>query len=316
MAFYRPDRAMGVILEDRIRSLELDGRPGLGSQLSICWLRYDRSLVGSADSLSDPAAFWAEPAAGASWRGDQAAYPASVVKLFILAGVEAWLQRCLIEDSDELRRAMADMIRDSSNDATSLLVDVLSGTTSGPELPEVPFRAWVAQRQLLNQWFVGLAWPELKGCNLCQKTWGDGPYGRERQFYGPALENRNRLNVEATARLLHAIVAGSCVSPPASARMRQLLQRSLDSTERAADPENQVDGFLGEGLPQGARLWSKAGWMSQARHDAAYVEIDGHQPFLLVVFTEGAERAGDGSLLPGLAKSLSEACRREICPGA
>ncbi|MCP9773042.1 serine hydrolase [Synechococcus sp. Tobar12-5m-g] len=311
MAFYRPDGVMGAILEDRIRSLEREGRPGLSGQISVCWLRYDRSLIGRADALSDPAAFWAEPMAGAGWRGDQPAYPASVVKLFLLAGVEAWLQRCLLEDSAELRRAMADMIRDSSNDATSLLVDMLSGTTSGPDLPEAQLRAWIAQRQLLNQWLAGLGWPELKGCNVCQKTWGDGPYGRERQFYGPALENRNRLSAEATARLLHAIVAGSCISPPACSRMRQLLRRSLERADRSADPENQVDGFLGEGLPEGARLWSKAGWMSQARHDAAYVEIDGYLPFLLVVFSEGRERAGDGKLLPALARDLSEACRRE-----
>jgi hypothetical protein len=314
MAFYRPDGAMGAILENRIRSLEREGRPGLSGQISVCWLRYERSLIGRADALTDPAEFWAEPTAGASWRGDQPTYPASVVKLFVLAGVEAWLQRCLIEDGAELRRAMADMIRDSSNDATSLLVDLLSGTTSGPELPEAPLRAWVAQRQLLNQWLASLGWPELKGCNVCQKTWGDGPYGRERQFYGPALENRNRLTAEATARLLHAIVAGACVSPPACSRMRQLLRRSLECAERSADPENQVDGFLGEGLPEGAALWSKAGWMSQARHDAAYVEGDGHQPFLLVVFSEGRERSGDGTFLPCLARTLSEACRMSPSP--
>jgi len=310
MAFYRLEGAMADILHERIRELEQQGRPGLAAQLSVCWLRYDRSLIGRADSLSDPQAFWTEPVSGACWRGDQAVYPASVVKLFVLAGVEAWLQARLIEDGSELRRAMADMIRDSSNDATSLLVDVLSGTTSGPALPEAKLQAWIAQRQLLNRWFGGLDWPELTGCNLCQKTWGDGPYGRECQFYGPAMENRNRLSVNATARLLHAIVAGSVVSPPACSRMRHLLRRSLDPGKRRADPENQVDGFLGEGLPEGARLWSKAGWMSQARHDVAYVEIDGHHPFLLVAFSEGAARAADHTLLPELARRLAQACQR------
>jgi len=36
----------------------------------------------------------------------------------------------MLQTSDELERAMRDMIVDSSNDATSLVVDVL-GTTSG-----------------------------------------------------------------------------------------------------------------------------------------------------------------------------------------
>ena len=65
-----------------------------------------------------------------------------------------------------------------------------------------------------------------------------------------------------------------------------------------------MDGFLGEGLPGGARLWSKAGWMSQARHDAAYVEVEGLAPMLLVVFSEGQARAGDAQLLPELCRQL------------
>jgi hypothetical protein len=86
--------------------------------------------------------------------------------------------------------------------------------------------------------------------------------------------------------------------------MRDLLARSLDPSKRHADPENQVDGFLGEGLPAGSKLWSKAGWMSQARHDAAYVEAEGVAPMLLVVFSEGKARANDAQLLPELCRQL------------
>ena len=74
---------------------------------------------------------------------------------------EAWLQRQLLEDGEELRRALADMIRDSSNDATGLVLDLLSGTTSGPSLPPERFEAWRRQRQLVNGWLAGLGWPEL-----------------------------------------------------------------------------------------------------------------------------------------------------------
>ena len=76
--------------------------------------------------------------------------------------------------------------------------------------------------------------------------------------------------------------------------------------QRKADPENQVDGFLGEGLPVGSRLWSKAGWMSQARHDAAWWSLQGGRPMLLVVFTQGRERANDTTLLPAIARELSK----------
>ena len=95
------------------------------------------------------------------------------------------------------------------------------------------------------------------------------------------------------------------LSPPACQRLRLRLARSLSTSARQADPENQVDGFLGEGLPEGSQLWSKAGWMSQARHDAAWWCSDGKPPCLLVVFSEGSERAGDEQLLPLLARQLA-----------
>ncbi len=299
MAFYCPDGEMAQQLQAAIEALEAEGRPGLGEQVSVSWVRYDKPLRhGGGQAGSAP---------GASWRGDQPRYPASVVKLLYLVAAEAWLQGQLIDDNPELRRALADMIRDSSNDATGLVVDLLTGTSSGPELPAEAFQRWSEQRQLINHWFAALGWPQWEGCNSCQKTWGDGPYGRERQFYGAQLENRNRLSSDFCARLLHAVIAGALVSPPACGRMRELLARSLDPAERAADPENQVDGFLGGGLPANARLWSKAGWMSQARHDAAYIEAEGHTPMLLVVFSEGPERAKDEGLLPALCQRLLQA---------
>jgi hypothetical protein len=230
-----------------------------------------------------------------------------VVKLVYLIAAEAWLQDDLLEDGPELRRALADMTRHSSNDATGLVVDLLTGTTSGPGLSPEAMACWVSQRQLVNQWLADLGWPELVGVNACQKTWGDGPFGREREFYGSSLENRNRLSTDATARLLQAVMASAVVSPLACARMQALLERSLDPAQRAADPENQVDGFLGEGLPGGARLWSKAGWMSQARHDAAYVEVEGQDPVLMVAFSEGEDCAADTTLLPEIARRLSAA---------
>jgi hypothetical protein len=291
MAFYSLDPAMGQALSDLVGQLEAEGRPGLAERLSLTWLQLDPDPQGA-------------PPRGASWNGNRLCYPASVVKLVYLVAAEAWLQRSLIEDDPELRRALEAMIRDSSNDATGLVVDLLSGTTSGPSLPPERFARWTQQRRLVNDWLSSLGWPELAGCNACQKTWEDGPYGRENDFYGVARDNRNSLSTEATARLIHAVVRDGVVSPPACARMRTLLRRSLDPLDRQADPLNQVDGFLGGGLPETARLWSKAGWMSQARHDAAYIELDGRAPVVLVAFSEGAAAADDETLLPAISRRL------------
>ena len=78
-----------------------------------------------------PDAFWQHSVRGFSYRGVERIYPASVVKLFYLVAVHEWLEKAMIQTSAELERAMKDMIIDSSNDATGLVMDVLTGTTSG-----------------------------------------------------------------------------------------------------------------------------------------------------------------------------------------
>ena len=198
---------------------------------------------------------------GFSYRGVERIYPASVVKLFYLVAVYEWLEKGMSQTSRELERAIKDMIVDSSNDATSLVVDILTGTTSGPELPPGPFETWKMQRNIVNRYFQSLGWEELETINVNQKTWGDGPYGRERMFVGELMDNRNMLTTNATARLLHSIVGGVAVSATQSQAMMGLLKRSL--TELGNDEENQVTGFLGGGLPNNAQLWSKAGWTSK-----------------------------------------------------
>ena len=94
------------------------------------------------------------------------------------------------------------------------------------------------------------------------------------------------------------------VSPPACKKLRTLLSRSLDIRQRKEDPENQIDGFLGEGLPKGTRVWSKAGLMSQARHDAAWFCLPHQNPMLLIAFTQGRQSSHDKYLLPALAREL------------
>jgi beta-lactamase class A len=86
--------------------------------------------------------------------------------------------------------------------------------------------------------------------------------------------------------------------------MMKLLKRSLNPADFPTDvDENQITGFLGEGLPANAQIWSKAGWTSQVRHDAAYIEVPGKQPCLLVVFTEGKANSKNKEILPFIAQT-------------
>ncbi|EHC11147.1 serine hydrolase [Fischerella thermalis CCMEE 5282] len=278
------------------------------NQIALTWIVYDPPVLVNTGGALTPDAFWNHPVRGFTYRGSERIYPASVVKLFYLVAVQEWLEKGMVQTSGELERAMGDMIIDSSNDATSLIVDILTGTTSGPELPPGPFETWKQQRHIVNRYYQSLGWPEMESINVCQKTWCDGPYGRERAFYGQLLENRNMLTTNATARLLHSIVGGVAVSSVRSQAMMSILKRSLKADELPQDvEEDQITGFLGAGLPQTAQIWSKAGWTSQVRHDAAYIEIPNLRPYLVVVFTEGKMHAKNRNLLPFVSQRIAEA---------
>ena len=294
MAFYRAEPAMQDFLVGLIDRFADQGRPGLHEQIAVNWVRYDQA------NLSMGSGF------GAAWADQKPLYPASVVKLVYAVAVEAWLQKGFLLETAELRRALNDMIGMSSNDATGLVVDCLTGTSSGPDLRGEAWVSWQRQRQLVKEWLSEFGWGEFDRVNCCQKTWGDGPYGREQRFYGENNSNRNALTTASVSRLLEAVMTDGLLSPPACHRLRSALARSLDQVERDADPENQVDGFLGEGLPANSRLWSKAGWMSQARHDAAWFHQPGQPPTLLVVFSTGTDRSKDQRLLPELSRLLHD----------
>lgn len=309
MSFFRKDAELASLGEGILEATWAEF-PGLArNQIALTWLVYDPPVFVNTGGALSAEEFWQQPLRGFSYRGVERIYPASVVKLFYLVAIHEWLEKGMVQPSPELERAMADMIVDSSNDATGLVVDVLTGTTSGPELPPGPFATWRQQRNLVNRYFQSLQWPELETINVNQKTWCDGPYGREQAFVGALRENRNMLTTDASARLLHSIVGGVAVSSARSQAMMALMKRSLQPAALAADPENQVTGFLGAGLPLEATLWSKAGLTSQVRHDAAYIELPDCPPYLLVVFTEGKPHSQNEAILPFVSQCFVQTLR-------
>jgi hypothetical protein len=236
--------------------------------------------------------------AQASYRGDVPIYPASVVKLFYLVAAHRWLEDGTITDSEELRRAIRDMIVNSYNEATHYVVDLITGTTSGPELPADEMDAWREKRNAINRYFASLGYTHI---NANQKPWCEGPYGRERLFVGKQYENRNQLTTDATARLLMEIVEGRAVSPARSAQMKKLLER--DPFRKTEEPD-QGNDYTGLALPAGAKLWSKAGWTDTVRHDAAYVELPNGARFVLVAFTTGHSK--EREIIPSVARKIIE----------
>ncbi len=214
--------------------------------------------------------------------------------------VHRWLEDKRIKHTDELKRAVRDMIVDSSNEATQYVVDVLTHTTGGYELPPKEMEEWQDKRNAVNRYYSSLGYTKI---NTNQKTFCEDAYGREKVSRGPNGENRNKLTTDATARLLSQIVTGRAVTPARSAQMMELLKRDFAGTSK--DNDDQGHGFTGIALQgTGAKLWSKAGWTSTTRHDAAYIELPNGAKFVLVTFT--TDHANEREIIPTVARVVMD----------
>ena len=105
---------------------------------------------------------------------------------------------------------------------------------------------------------------------------------------------------DATARLLTEIALHKIVTPQRCDQMLELLHR--DMTTKSKGPDDQAHGFSAMILPPEAKLWSKAGWTSTARHDAAYFELPDGTKATVVVFTTG--HANQRQILPAIVKQI------------
>lgn len=225
-----------------------------------------------------------------SYRGSAAMYPASVVKMFYMAYAEFLLESGKIQSNPELERAMTDMIKDSNNDATGLILDAITGTTGGPALPERDLKAWMEKRASVNRWLKSRGY---EGINCNQKTWNEGPYGRERQGYGPNFEFRNSLTADSCNQMMMEILDGKIANQKSTEKMKALLKRS------SGNKDDGQSNYIGAALPVGTEIFSKAGWTSTVRHDCASFEWKGSR-VVLTVFTKA--EVGKNDLLRFLAE--------------
>lgn len=239
--------------------------------------------------------------AWAAHRGGARHYPASVIKLFYLAYAHHRMETGALADTPELQRALRDMIVDSANDATATVVDYITGTTAGPELPPEELAAWHERRLAPTRWFEAQGYGNVLAV---RKTWAEGPYGREMQDALAHPPRRNFLSTDDTARLLLEIAQGRCVTPARSAAMLALLERDVAKAAAPADADNEGVGFTGPALAPGMKLWSKAGWTSWTRHDAALIELPGGGRVIIVTFTESRDHANNRRIIAAVARRV------------
>lgn len=234
-------------------------------------------------------------------RGNVPIYPASVVKMFYMAALERKIEDGQVLMTKELERGLKDMIVDSSNEATQYIFDVLTGTASGAEMPQKDFEAWQFKRNRVNRWFSAMGYSNI---NVNQKTFCEDAYGIEQQSRNYKGQNRNMITTNATARLLAEIVTGNIATADRTTRMTNLLRR--DPFAKTNDQEDQAHGFTGKILIDrkmtDAKLWSKAGWTSKTRHDAAYIETGDGRKFVIAIYTEN--HANERDAIPMIAGKI------------
>ena len=284
---------MGLALNDILRKVCSHNKDFLREDIAITWINY------KSENKSVFKGF------GCGINNKKMIYPASIVKLVYGLAACYWIEKGSLLLSDEIIDAVRAMLSFSSNNATSFLIDLLSGTTSGPCIEGELWENWKYQRSIINDWLHDLHWEELIGINCCQKTWDDGPFGREKEFYGYENKNRNAMTTDSAARVLEQIMIHIDYQKN-DLNLRSFLKRSLDKVALKNDSLNQIDGFLGAGLPESINFWSKACLMSEVRHDSAWWINSQSLQTLLVVFCNGEKYSKDTSFLPLIAKEVYE----------
>lgn len=262
----------------------------------------DSELAVTVIDLRDATKFhWAE------YRGNERIYPASVVKMFFMAALERQLEDKKVTMTTELERGLKDMIVDSSNEATQYILDVLTDTSSGAEMPQKQFEKWQYKRNRVNRWFTSMGYTNI---NVNQKTFCEDAYGIEQQSRAYKGQNRNMITTNATARLMAEIVTGNMNTPERTKRMMDLMKR--DPFGKAADGDDQNNGFTGkyfiDNNIRDVKLWSKAGWTSRTRHDAAYVETADGLKFAIAIYTEN--HANERNIIPTIVGKVMDGMRK------
>jgi len=243
---------------------------------------------------------------------DTAYSPASLIKLFnaylakvkILSQVKSVLNRS--EESEDFgKRTSADDIYDaihqsisvSDNDALSLLVDYNSDTQSGLRLDQEGFAEFAFRRKKTTDLFKSKNYSDA--LRLHSKCFSFAPYGRDEQlvFSNEGL-GPNSCKIEDIVRIMKDIYRDF---PDLYKPMSRIIGVSNDEQTQ----------FIAKGLEQHRdqvkEFYSKAGWTSTVRHDAALIKLQDNREVLLVIMTKGLSEYPD--LIPSLAQAVIASLR-------
>jgi beta-lactamase class A len=250
----------------------------------------------------------------AGYQQDTPRYPASVIKMFWMVTLYAQIESGIWKNEKDFSPYVAKMIQESDNEAASFILDLVTGTRSHSKLNLEKFKYWENQRQQVNRFFRQANYKKI---SIIQKTFPidyihlPKPEGSESQLLENS-QNWNRITTKQAARLLYEICyTKQAVSPQASQKMCGWLERDLNPKDwQPADSYdfNPVRAFFGESLSAThVHLYSKAGWTSFARAEAAMVVTQKSKAtYILAIFAQDSNYADDVEIFPKMSRLVYE----------
>ena len=118
MSFYYLQEEMGLALNDILDRVCSKNRENIKNDIAITWINY------KSESNHINKGF------GFGINNRKLIYPASIVKLIYGLAAYSWIDTKKILLTQEISNAVNKMLFYSSNDATSFLIDIITGTTS------------------------------------------------------------------------------------------------------------------------------------------------------------------------------------------
>ncbi len=244
----------------------------------------------------------------AGYQNQTLRFPASVAKLFWMAAFYSAMEKGLITERESaFKNDLEQMIRISNNDAASRIVDQITATESGGQLAGEQLQTWLKKRNQINTFFQSAGYNNI---SITTKNYPiyylrqEEPIGRDLQLRGdPSQPIRNQVTTDQAARLMYEIYTRQAVSSIASRKMAYLLTRDLDPKVWKNDPNNSIQGFIGESLPTNIYFGSKVGYTSRSRTEAAFVRtLDDRAIYILVVFADNPAYAQDETAFPAISR--------------
>jgi len=265
--------------------------------------------------LTAPASFGAE---GFAHRGAQAVYPAGLTAPFhLLHGLSAQ-ETGRVQSFADLDQALRDMALWPSDSAANYVIDCLTGTTGDTPLQGAEYLDWASKRARLDTFYWQMGWPEWDGCRIVQKQGQDRRYGREAQLAGSYGEGLNALTPACVARLLWEMFEGDFPLSAENLRRAQSYLARDPTSPDAVFPNFGLAGFLGSGLPDGVKIWSKTtqtGWTGDAKtawmkHEMLRVVARGLRPLHVVMMSQSRALVedGDGAVMADVGHAIWQAC--------